>query len=353
MLETHHSSLAEDRRIYHELLRHVEKKGALCRHLLVQDSFALSVIVFAEAHAANHQFWPYCQEAHGHAVRGDDELTQAVRHIYQAIDREIDLVLAQLPTEANVCIVSSVGMEDEYPAIGLIEDFCRQLGYQTPASGTASRPIDIVRRLVPQSWRAAVSRHLCSRAQRERLLADQFRRGTDWHKTTAFALPTTYTSFIRVNLRGREPQGTVALGAEYEALLDRLVDDLKQLVDPQTDQPAVVRVAKTIEVFGCNPHPFLPDLFIEWQPGHFMSSVVHPRATLTQEKPEFYRPSDHCSQGFVAAAGPAIQPRGLLGEVNVLDLAPTFLELLHQPIPSQLTGKTIEAMLDRSTRRGN
>jgi len=145
----------------------------------------------------------------------------------------------------------------------------------------------------------------------------------------------------------------VALGAEYEALLDRLVADLKQLVDPQTDQPAVARVAKTIEVFGCNPHPFLPDLFIEWQPGHVMSSVVHPRATLTQEKPEFYRPSDHCSQGFVAAAGPAIQPRGLLGEVNVLDLAPTFLELMHQPIPPQLKGKTIEAMMDCSERRGN
>ena len=70
--------------------------------------------------------------------------------------------------------------------------------------------------------RARISRRLPTRIQ-ERLLADRFRADTDWQKTTAFAITALFTSFIRVNLRGREPRGVVAAGAEYNAVLDRLV----------------------------------------------------------------------------------------------------------------------------------
>jgi predicted AlkP superfamily phosphohydrolase/phosphomutase len=344
-IENNKSTVAEDRQIYHQLLDQVQKKGALCRHLLARDRFDLVVTVFAGSHVANHQFWKYRPEVQDGAEGAEGELTHAIRNVYQAIDREVGLLVAQLPRESNVFIVSSVGMEDDYPTTGLIEAFCRQLGYQaSPApTGVSLRPLDLARRIVPEAWRTALSRHL-PREKRERLLADQFRAGTDWRKTTAFAIPASYTSFIRVNLRGREPQGVVEPGAEYEALLDRIEADLRQLVDPQTNEQAVTRVARTVELFRCDPHVSLPDLFIAWKPGRFMRRVVHPRAELVQKKPDFYRRSDHSSNGFVAAAGPSIQKRGALGEVEVLNLAPTFLSLLGESIPQTLPGQVIEAL---------
>ena len=346
VLEKHDSNAAKDQEIYRRLLHHVEKKGALCRHLLTRERFNLMVVVFAESHAASHQFWPYRPQAGGATRAAGDELTHATRDVYHAIDREVGLLLAQLPREANVFVVSSVGMEDDYPTMGLIENFCRQLGYQVPAefSAGSSRPIDFARRIIPESWRIALSRHF-SREKRERLLADQFRNGTNWRKTTAFAIPSPYTSFIRVNLQGREPEGIVEPGSAYTAVLDRFEADLKQLIDPQTNEPAVVRIARTVELFGCAPHPFLPDLFVEWKPNRFMARVVHPKTELRQRKPDWYRPSDHSSNGFVAAAGPSIQKRGALGEVEVLDLAPTFLRLTDLPLPEKLRGKPVATML--------
>ncbi len=344
-MEKSESSFAEDRQVYLQLLNQVEKKGALCRHLLRQDRFDLAVIVFVESHAANHQFWQYCPEVRENAEGVEGELTHAIRGVYQAIDREIGLLLAQLPPESNVFVVSSVGMEDDYPTTGLIEAFCRQLGYQAPAEANSIslRPMELVRRVVPEAWRTALSRHL-PREKRERLLADQFRNSTNWRKTTAFAIPASYTSFIRVNLRGREPAGTVEPGAEYEALLDRIETDLKQLVDPATNERAVTRVARTVELFRCPPHVSLPDLFVEWKPGRFMRRVVHPKAELVQQKPDFYRRSDHSANGFVAAAGPSIRARGIMDDISVLDLAPTFLSLVGQSVPQQLTGTVIEAV---------
>jgi predicted AlkP superfamily phosphohydrolase/phosphomutase len=197
--------------------------------------------------------------------------------------------------------------------------------------------------MLPEAWRIALSRHL-RRDIRERLLADQFRSGTNWSRTAAFASPAAYTSFLRVNLRDREPQGTVEPGWEYHSLLDRLEADLKQLTDPETEEPAVKGIARTVEAFRCDAPVSLPDLFVEWKPGRFMERVTHPRVELVQRKPDFFRVSDHSRYGFVAAAGPSIRGCGDLADVSLLDLAPTFLFLMDEPC-ERMAGRVIDRMV--------
>lgn len=335
-----HASVRQDRRFYRRLLRRIERKGAVCRYLLGRDHFDLVVAVFTESHWAGHQFWRYRPEVlPADAPPGAVELAYATRNVYRAIDRQLGLLLAMLPARANVFVVSSVGMEDHYPTGGLVEALCRRLGYQaTPdtASGPWT-PLALARRALPETLRIALSRRL-PRDARERLLADQFRRGTDWAGTTAFAIPSAFTSFLRINLEGREPRGLVHPGAQYRALLDRLEADLYQLVDPQTGDAAVKDVARSERVFGTVPER-LPDLFVKWAASpRFVPRLVHPQAELVQQKPEFYRGSDHSEHGFIAAAGPAIQARGAIDDVALLDLAPTFLTLLGQPVPRMLSG---------------
>jgi hypothetical protein len=107
----------------------------------------------------------------------------------------------------------------------------------------------------------------------------------------------------------------------------------------------VVRTTRTIEAFGSGPHPTLPDLWIEWKPGRFLTRVVHPGGELVQRKPDFFRRSDHCRSGFFAAAGPAVAARGDIGEVDVLDLSPTFLALIGEPPVPRMTGRPIGSLL--------
>ena len=345
-VENHDSTVEQDRAILHELLERVRLKGAACRHVLDRGPFDVVALVFAESHTANHQFWRYQPDLNDGVA--DSTLVDGIRDVYRAIDREAGLLLERLPPDANVVVVSSVGMADDYPATGLIESFCRTFGYQAaPASAGARRPrrpIDWARRAVPESWRIALSRRL-SRETRERLLADQFRAATDWTRTRAFAIPAAYTSFVRVNLEGREPAGIVGPGAGYEALLAEMEADLATLVDPEDGQPAVVRTTRTTEAFACGPPPSLPALWVEWKPGRVMTRVVHPRGELHQGKPDFYRRSDHGAQGFFAAAGPAITSRGNVGEVDVLDLSPTFLGLIGEPPTARMTGRPIRSIL--------
>ncbi len=121
MRENHTSTYEQDLEIYGKLLQHVKIKGKMCRYLADRDKFDVSLMVFAESHSASHQFWKYHPKNRGNNDK-DCELTHAIREVYKAIDAEIGLIIEQYDNP-NVCIVSSVGMEDDFPNAGLAEEY--------------------------------------------------------------------------------------------------------------------------------------------------------------------------------------------------------------------------------------
>ncbi|NCR38403.1 MAG: hypothetical protein GPJ21_00280 [Microcystis aeruginosa W13-11] len=331
------SSFPEDKRIYQRLRNRLAKKGELCRYLLSQDNYDLIVSVFGECHTGGHQFWKYRPEAQGNEkVIALTELTYAIREIYQAIDREIGSILQELPPNVNIVIASSVGLIDRYSTEGLIEDFCHKLGYQKAINDNILPPtlLNILRQIIPTTWRMFLSRYL-PRDIKEKIFADNFRQGTDWNQTKAFAIPSAYMSFIRVNLQGREPQGIVSHGEEYEAVLNQIEADLSQLIDKRSGQKAIQKIWRSRELFNNDIDSELPDLLVEWQPlPYFMEKVHHPRAEITQTKPEFFRGSDHTHEGFIAFAGDLIPNRGNLGKIDFTSLKPAFLSLMNNQTPN-------------------
>jgi len=339
--EDFESSLATDQAIHRRLLQRVHKKGELCRQLWTQEAYDLMVAVFAESHTGGHQFWSYQAVA-------DSPLKDGLRSIYQAIDREIGLILQQLPETANVFVLSPLGLQDQYPTGGLMADFLLQLGYRVPPQPAEQplslSPMALLRRFLPESVRIALSQYL-PRASRERLLSQQFQGSTDWSKTTVFMIPSEFTSYLHVNLKGREPMGIVEPGANYDALLQRLETDLRQLVDPRSGEPAVQDIIYPRDWFGDSAHPTLPDVVVKWRSSnYFMAEVKHPQALLRQEKPEFFRGSDHNQAGFMVAAGPNIPSHGAFADIPLRDLAPTFLTLMEQPVPATMPGQRSEIL---------
>jgi hypothetical protein len=70
--------------------------------------------------------------------------------------------------------------------------------------------------------------------------------------------------------------------------------------------------------------------------------VRHPRADLSQKEPEFFRRSDHSSYGFFALAGPSVKSSGRTDDIDVLDIAPTLMSLLEEPVPVIMTGRRLD-----------
>lgn len=340
------SSPAKDREVLAQALKRVETRGAICRHLLTKDRFDLMLFGFFETHEPGHRLKRYMYSA------GADDLSNGLHKIYKAIDTQISLILQQLPQASNVLILSAYGLSDDYPTGGLIDPFLTSLGYQTIAAPSTQRSswFELIREAIPLAWRKNISRHLPVPLQ-ESLIASAFKNSRDWSKTKAFGIPSNYTSLVRLNVKGREPEGVIEPSQEYFEILNSIEHNALQLIDPVTGQPAVKQVYRTVDLFQCAiDHP-LPDMFIEWKnTHHFIDRLQHPDFEIMQDRPHYFRSSWHSSYGFCAAAGPSIEATAALS-FDALDLAPTLLTLLNLPQPDGLRGKTLHWLCGRQHQR--
>lgn len=345
-----HSPLRFDRfgrrpAYYREELRKnldlMRRRCAAYRALLGREPYDLVVIGFNETHDPAHLLWPFHRSARREDGAGR-ELADGVLALYEAMDREIGRFLDVLPSGATVALASVYGIKTQYPTAALGEALLRKLGHQvTRKASESSGPLGLARRVLPEGLRHSLSQYLPFGVQ-EALLRRRFADRIDFARSTAFAVPSLYTSLVRVNLKGREPLGIVAPG-DYDELLDQIEADFRQLVDPVTGEPAVSSVLRPVDPREDPVGSTLPDLFVHWRPGgHLVKRVVHPGGELRQPKPGFLRDSYHGLPGFLFLSG-AGAARCASGTCSVLDLAPTFLDLLGHPPSPAMPGRTLLA----------
>jgi predicted AlkP superfamily phosphohydrolase/phosphomutase len=165
--------------------------------------------------------------------------------------------------------------------------------------------------------------------------------GVDWNRTRAYALGTGQ---IYVNLRGREGHGTVAPGADYDALLASIERELEAEVDPATGERFVAHVYKGPEVFAGAPIERRPDLQIAFRDGYRTSWRTPlggiPRALFEPNTRKWS--GDHAASDVTDTPGVILASRKLrIGDPTLLDLAPTALTFLGVTVPAEMTGRPL------------
>jgi predicted AlkP superfamily phosphohydrolase/phosphomutase len=140
----------------------------------------------------------------------------------------------------------------------------------------------------------------------------------------AFQVPTNeHASAVRVNLRGREPKGRIAPGAEYQAFCEILTADLLDLVNLDTGKPAVRAVLQTDREYPGERLDDLPDLLVIWNreapiEGLGSSKVGEVRGVLPG-----FRTGDHTREAILIARGPGIESGQSTTAISLVDIAPT------------------------------
>ena len=135
-------------------------------------------------------------------------------------------------------------------------------------------------------------------ARRQNLEA-LFSRGTfwdavDWSRSRAYAMGL---GDLYVNLRGREKDGIVAPGAEYETLRQDLTRGLLELRDPGNGERAVSRVFRREDVYRRYDPRLIPDLIVANLPGYrvsWQSSLGVPTGAVFEDNRDVWS-GDHCS----------------------------------------------------------
>lgn len=171
----------------------------------------------------------------------------------------------------------------------------------------------------------------------------QFWENVDWSKTRAYALGL---GNVYVNLKGREAQGTVNPGAEYDQLKVELKTKLEAIVDPDTGLHPVSRVFTREESYREFDPNVIPDLFATNSVGYRVSwqtSLGGIQKDLIQVNDRVWS-GDHCSVNPELVKGIFFYNRKLQSDraPYIADIYPTVLDLLGVKPPYRLDGVALK-----------
>ena len=333
----------------HEGIASLRQFAEVVLDLLGRERWDLLVAVFGGAHRAGHYLWSL-EEAD---VSGADpdarkRLEGAREELYIEADRAVGEVVAALSPDTRLMVFSLHGMGRNR---GWAEHFGALVNHLHARGRPAAAPKQgLVYRLknaLPWTWVRQVTTRLPGQIN-HRLVPLWSRRMLDWSTTRYFALPLDLNGYLRVNVRGRDAEGIVEPGDEYEALLDELTADFLALRDLRDDEPIVAGVDRVDDLVGRDAprRKHLPDLVVRWTDtyAHGSPGIRTPYGELrldpTKPLPSG-RSGNHTRDGWFVATGPGVGRGRLPHPVDSVHLPATLMEWVGAERPSRMEGKPL------------
>jgi len=140
---------------------------------------------------------------------------------------------------------------------------------------------------------------------------------------------------IFVNLRGREPEGCVSPGEEYEKLRDELAAGLLELRDPESGESMIEKVLRREEIYHGPQFERAADLIAVPFRGFDLKGAVS-RPALT------FKGNELVGMHTYDDAMLYVQGREFKrDDFSVVDVMPTILDIMELPTPLGLDGVSV------------
>ena len=332
------------------LYKQLKSLTSLGEYLLKSESWDLFLIVLPTTHRGGHRFWDLSNLLPGEVPKEKDRLSDTLKEIYKACDKAVAELLKSIPKEANIIVCSLHGMKSNQSRLPVLTEMLERI--LSPHQGN-SRSINYspkiikgLRGIIPNKWRYTIKTKLPIRWQDK--LTSYWHTRENWANIKAFTLIGDYINGIQINLKDRESKGIVTPGVEYQELLENIKQGLSTFKDSRTGQPIIEKISERHELglHGNNLMQF-PDLTIIWQdsPSSQHEAVVSDDFGRIDWPTPFLNPDgrsgNHRNQGFFIGVGDMFLPNSHIDELQILDLAPTILKLLNQPLMEGMEGKAI------------
>lgn len=334
--------------IWDKINRALDKHIETVRYLLVTYSFDFFVVNFSATDAVQHHFWRFMDPTHPqYETAGAAKYGSCIYKIYKKLDDYLAEVWSNLGQEATLLVISDHGFGPVGRKAVYLNKWLEQQNFLKLKNKNQRT---LWRRFVPHIVKQVGQKlvpHLYNKARSP--FSPYF---IDWSQTRAFA--DEYQECIWLNLIGRDPEGIVQPGDEYESLRSQIIEGLMSLVDPETGVPVIEKVYRREELYHGPQLETLPDLYVEqrWKPFFRLrpshtSTDPSPIRTLTPTEimADHLPGGVHRPNGIFLATGNCINPGRDLLNLKLIDVPATILYLLGVPLPTNFDGRVLHEIV--------
>ncbi|MDP6619628.1 MAG: alkaline phosphatase family protein [Nitrospinota bacterium] len=333
---------------YHAVLDYRIKTARHLRRAHPTDFF---MVHFFGTDRIMHELWHCMDPTHPrHDASEAREHGGAILDYFRKVDGYLQEVLEDLDEKTTLMVMSDHGFGPLWNTVYL-NVWLLSEGYLTLRPGALTRlkrwlfdlgatPANAYRLLARLGLAGAKSS--IDRGRRDSLLRRFFLSfsDVDWSRSRAYAMGNKL-GMVYVNLRGREPEGVVSPGAEYDALREELTDAFSRLSDPESGGRLFGRVIRGEEAYH-GPHlDRAPDLLLI--PQDFRNQVLGASDFVSNRfvEPALGMSGDHRMEGLVMMKGPGCRRGRRVEGARIIDLAPTLLSVMGVPVPGDMDGRVL------------
>lgn len=356
------TSLEREDVFINELFDSTEKLAKISLLLIEKQEPDLFMVVFNSTDYIQHRFWKYIDPQHPeYKAENSLRYRKMVIQFYQKVDEILGNFLKMADERTTVIVMSDHGAGPLHKYIH-VNSWLIQTGLLKLRKRLTTRlkrflykiginPFKIVNTLF--SIHLGNIRIKTNRTDKklQNISTKLFMSfsDVDWSKTKAYSIGS---GVIYINLKGREPSGTVSPGQEYESLREQITTCLYELKDPETGEFVIEKVYKKEEVYSGYHIDTLPDLVFIPKPGYttFEDHGFAADSVITLSKSVS---GTHKLNGVFIMKGYGIKKSTTLQDTSIMDVAPTILHLLGLPIPTDMDGKVLKEALTSSYLRLN
>jgi predicted AlkP superfamily phosphohydrolase/phosphomutase len=320
-------------------------------YLMQREPWDFFMVVFFDTDRILHQMWHYLDRDHPWRSSDDaKDKSEPVWRYFQRLDRSIGQLIQQADDDTLVMIMSDHGMGPAHNMI-VLNNWLLDIGLlqlkDSPLTKLKHRSFKwgfTLRNVHSIVDRLGLAKHAEYKALYSvdailKMLFLSF-HDVDWSRSKAYSFGRSVGP-IYINVKGREPQGIVKPGREYDEVRDGITSLAEELTDPRTGRNLVGCVLRREEIYS---GPYLdqaPDLIL--LPRHdtdkFFGLSDFGSNQMVQQ---IYRYSGmHLDHGLLLMMGSQIERGAKLDNANIIDLSPTILYAMGLPIPQDMDGRPL------------
>jgi predicted AlkP superfamily phosphohydrolase/phosphomutase len=322
----------------------IHAHGRWALGLMEREPTDVLMVHFIAMDIMKHALWRFMD--HGHARYEPGPFEHAIRDGYALVDEYIGRLVAQLPPDAATIVMSDhgfgplknmVNLNVFFMQKGLMKlkpDVVTQLKAWAFRNGlTPATAYQWISRLGLQNTIARVSKKARNDIVGKFLSFDS----VDWSRTVAYSMG--HVGQVYLNRIGREPHGIVP-DAEYDTRLREVIDDLADLHDDD-GRPIVTKIIPGREAYHGDYAGLGPDLHLVLDDYAMIACPLFATDGRVMTRQIRGDSGCHRREGIFIARGPAIRRGVDLPEASILDLAPTILHLLGEPVSRIMDGRAL------------
>ncbi len=308
-------------------------------YLMKEKEWDFILVVFTCLDRIQHFLWAYMDETH--PQHKDSKFKDALLNYYKKLDEVIGKLSKEVREGDVVIVLSDHGFGPLYKNI-YINTWLMQNDLLTrkKGSGTRSKFIDVVFKVGYKLKLDKVFKKIIPLTflrRKVRSVKGGYSE-IDWSKTKA-AIHSIAVQDIKINLKGREPEGIVE-EKDYEKLRE---DIIKKLYDLEDDGKKIIKKAYKKEELYKGPYAknAASDIIIEPVEGYEVQEGFSDN--LIENAKYSGRPiyATHRINGIFLAKGKNIK-KGEIKDISILDVTPTILSILDVPLDKNFDGKVID-----------